>query len=299
MTRLPAVWTRLRRVGTRGSQRMRRRVVPRLVLAGAAALIVVIVGAAGMRFPAPAASATFAVAPTPNTTRSTFRLGLFNIRRFKGVDGRADPERTARSVQGCDLVALNEVGGAGWFDDKTQSDVLGDLLHLHSFFFPTERRFGKDSFGNGLLTKLPVASWQSERLASPQAGAYRQLVEAKVFIGDRPVTLFVTHLENGADRSVQLATVLKQFAETPPPVILAGDLNTRISDPQLRATIDSNAVDAIAGPAKRRDPLRRDWILTRGVKVVDSGSVDYGASDHRAYWADLELPDATTTTSGN
>jgi len=299
MTRLPAVWTRLRRVGTRGSQRVRRRVVRRLIFAGVVALVVVIVGAAGMRYPAPAASATFAVAPTRNMTRSTFRLGLFNIRRFKGMDGRADPERTARSIQGCDLVALNEVGGAGWFDDETQSDVLGDLLHMHAFFFPTERRFGKDSFGNGLLTKLPLASWQSERLASPRAGAYRQLVEAKVLIGDRPITLFVTHLENGVDRSVELAAVLKRFANAAPPVILAGDLNTRISDPQLLATIDSDAVDAIAGPEKRRDPLRRDWILTRGVKVVDSGSVDYGASDHRAYWADLELPDATTSTSGD
>lgn len=299
MTRLPAVWASLRRFGTGGPRRTHRPVVRGLLFASVAVLVVVIAGAAGMRYPAPAESATFAVSPTPNTTRSTFRLGLFNIRRFKGSDGRADPERTARSIQGCDLVALNEVGGAGWFDDKTQSDLLGNLLHMHAFFFPTERRFGKDSFGNGLLTKVPLASWQSERLASPRAGAYRQLVEVKVLVGDRPVTLLVTHLENGVDRAVQLAAVLKRFAETPPPVILAGDLNTRISDPQLHATIDSDTVDAIAGPAERRDPLRRDWILTRGVKVVDSGAVDYGASDHRAYWADLELPDATTTTSGD
>jgi len=177
--------------------------------------------------------------------------------------------------------------------------VLGKLLDMKAYFFPTERRYGHDDFGNGLLTRLPLASWRSEPLASPRTGSNRQLVETRVLIGDRPVTLIITHVDNGADRAVQLAAVLKRFADTPPPVILAGDLNTRIADPQLQKAIDSDALDAIAKPAKQRDPLRRDWILIRGLDAVGSGSVDYGASDHRAYWVDVRLPKAAHDASGD
>ena len=73
------------------------------------------------------------------------------------------------------------------------------------------------------------------------------------------------------------------------PAILLGDLNSDAGDPQIRRLLATpgvtDAVGKILGP---RDQPRIDWIITRGLRCVDAGIRDSGASDHQAVWAELE-----------
>ena len=110
------------------------------------------------------------------TPRDSFRVGTFNIHGCTGADGRRDVDRVADCLRDLDFVALNEVHGPRLWESDNQAALLGRRLGVPWLFAPATRDWHAIDFGNGLLTSLPVESWQRIPLAANNGRGYRNAV---------------------------------------------------------------------------------------------------------------------------
>jgi endonuclease/exonuclease/phosphatase family metal-dependent hydrolase len=247
--------------------------------------------------PAGPASGTELNGPPPTATApAAFTVAAFNIHGGEGDDGRTDLARVAADLEGADLAGLNEVHWAGAFSERSQAAELGKKLGMAWRFAPTERRAWAASFGNAVLTRLPVEHWQRIPLAHSHGRAPRNILHLRVRGPDGPINVLVTHIDLRADHDEQLRTAIALFESLAPPVILMGDLNTTARDPQLADLLDRPGVAFAPADARTvTDKKRVDWIIVRGLDVLESSARDTPASDHPVVRARL----ATQATHGS
>lgn len=223
------------------------------------------------------------VITTQPTTKPVLRIASYNINsaQQRGIDAIASELKTF------DLVGLQEVRGS--LTGESQAEQLGAIAGLNALFAPTERTMFHDSFGNAVLTRLPIESWQRIPLPGTQSSGHRNVLVLRTRLGDRPLTVMVTHIDRVIDRAEQLQFLWELFDRTAGPVVLMGDFNTRRDDPLLHRYRNgtTEALEAI-GLLPEND--RIDWIFTRGVRVLDAGVRDNGASDHPLVWAEMTTP---------
>ena len=268
-----------------------RRKYRRIVAAGALGLA--IVGLAGsQRTAAPPRSGRSLmgrIAAPPGET-APLRVGTFNIRGGKGLDGRRDLRRTAECLRSLDLVGLNEVHGEAPWQPQDQAEQLGVKLGRAWLFAPTERRWWRDSFGNGVLASVPVTHWQAIPLPRQGSGGFRNVLLLKTPYRGRTIHIAITHVDQKDDREAQLRAVIELFLSLAEPAILMGDLNSNADDPQIQRLLTAEGVeDPLAHFAAAGRPKRVEWILTRGLHTTDAGRVATAASDHPCVWAALTL----------
>jgi endonuclease/exonuclease/phosphatase family metal-dependent hydrolase len=222
---------------------------------------------------------------------SRFRIATFNIHGARGADERYDFDRTARQLAGFDLIGLNEVHGASLLAPLDQAEQLGDQLGLAWLFAPTERRWGRDDFGNGLLCRRADVAWQRMPLPKPSSRSNRNFIWARLPVGEQVINVLVTHLERGdtSERHLQLQSLGELFLSLAGPAVLMGDLNSTADDPQLQRLLAEPGVRDALTEKQHTSPQRIDWILVRGLRVLDAGLVESGASDHPLAWADLQI----------
>ena len=278
-------------------QRRSKRLVELLVLIGFFAVGLSTSGVHSPSSAGPATGLTFELPrdlPLPeHQPRNRLRVAQFNIHSGVGSDGHFDLERTAQLLSGYDWVGLNEVRGSGYqFQYMPQAEQLARLLKLPFLFAPTEQQWLRDSFGNAALTSLPTQHFQRIPLPRSRGRGYRNLLLTRVRLPAGPVTILVTHLDRTVDRAEQLRTIHELFTALAPPVVLMGDLNTTADDPQIQAWLSEpgviDALDERNDPPAQTQRDRIDWILVRGLKVLNSGLVTTPASDHPLVWAELE-----------
>lgn len=236
-------------------------------------------------------------APPP---RATLRIGTFNIHGGKGLDGRRDLDRTAACLASLDFVALQEVHGPALWQTANQAQTLGARLGMAWLFAPSARTWLCLDAGNGCLSNLPVGGWQRIPLVRREDRTYRNAVLLELQHFGRTIHVVATHLNKTClpERAAHLREAIGLFLAVREPAILLGDLNTPADDPQLAALLATpGVIDAVRQapphPTATADDLQRiDWILVRGLRVVDAGLIDRGASDHPLVWAELDCPKA-------
>ena len=277
------------RPGGRGGFRRGRAVVLSAILAGAAVLLYV----GQLRYPADPASGrgindlTLAQQPGDSTSRA-FHVATFNIHSGVGRDGQRDLTRTAGNLADADFIGLNEVQGSLPWRSGNQARTLGESLRRGWLFAPTERRWWCEHFGNGILSRVPVGAWERVPLAGTQSKGHRNMLVAEATVEGRPVRIIVTHIARGVNRNAQLTQVLRAFLDLPPPCVLMGDFNTRADEEPLKNLLHQPSVIDAVGQSKA-GAGRIDWILVRGLTVLNAGLRDNGASDHPCAWAELQL----------
>jgi endonuclease/exonuclease/phosphatase family metal-dependent hydrolase len=239
--------------------------------------------------------------PAPQSSR--LRVASFNIQSGRGDDGRTDLARTSLLLPSFDLIGLNEAQGhvVRLARPADQVQELAALLRLPWLFAASERRWWTDDFGNGLLCGWPVEHWSIIPLPGERASGYRNLVHARVHWNDDvTMNVLITHLDHTTDRTAQLAMVSETFLAMQEPVILMGDLNTRGSEPALKALLGrAGVIDPIGDTPQLASSERIDWILVRGLTALDGGVTPTKASDHPLVWAELELPPLPTVERAN
>ncbi len=234
--------------------------------------------------------ALFGQATTRPSTRPSLRISTFNIHSGIGAAGKRDLSKTARTLQGFDIVALNEVQGHLFTSPASQAEELGNMLDMAWLFAPTERRFWRDDFGNGLLSRLPAKQWMRIPLDSQVSGGCRNVLLTTLQLGDQTIRVLVTHVSRKEQRADHLRAVLDLFMSLQEPAILAGDLNSTADVKELASVLANPGVhDTLRDVMGAKTPARIDWILTRGLKTIDAGIVEEGSSDHAMYWAELEI----------
>jgi len=214
-----------------------------------------------------------------------FRVSTYNIRRGKGDDGIRDIRRTATNLFNADIIALNEVAGA--WDGSNQAQQLGKILDMGWLFAPTQRRWYRDYFGNGFLSLFPVKTWTVMPLVYANNGRHRNLVTTRLQVGDHSVYILTTHLDISSVREDQLSYVIDQFRRYKS-AILMGDLNTNSDNLQLIQLFDSGGAKDAIKLALGEPKKRKDWIITRGFRVIEGGFMERGISDHPCFWVELE-----------
>ncbi|MBS0261700.1 MAG: endonuclease/exonuclease/phosphatase family protein [Planctomycetes bacterium] len=279
-----------------------RRLLPRALWAGAFLLVLGGTWVASWRIPAGAATgehlATGETARAPHDQpqapdRTTWRVATWNIHSGKGRDGRLDLQRIARQLAECDFVGLNEVRGTTGWTGPNQAEILGRTLNAGWLFHAYERRWGRDDFGNGVVSRSPVTAWERQPLPCTSVKGHGNIIRHTVTWNAQSIQILVTHIDRQADRRVQLRQACEQFLSLPAPAILMGDLNTTASDAELASLLATpGVVDVMARSAPPPSADRIDWILARGLECVAAGLIDHGESDHPLLWADLRLPDS-------
>lgn len=224
-------------------------------------------------------------------TRPVIRVATLNI--HAGLDSR-DPARlsdVAKSLQNFDVVGLNEVVGRRPWRNYNQAQMLANQLSAPYLFAPSEREWWCDHFGNAIFCRLPVRRWERTPLSASPRRQPKCLVVSEVELGQAVVTVLVTHLDHAKDQGSQLKEVADRFLSAKGPAVLMGDLNVRPADGPLRELLAKpGVVDALSSVLQDRAPGDRvDWILCKGARVLDSGLVDTGASDHPLVWAELAV----------
>ncbi len=228
--------------------------------------------------------------PRPATPMQTirFRAAAFNIHSGRGVGGNENLAETAKVVEGFDLVGLNEVRGPSLLHSQNQAEELGLKLGMAPIFGPSERRWYIASFGNGMLSRFPISSWQSRPMRVEGKHSYRAVILARVAIGTVAVAVIVVHVERGEMRDSQLREIGDLFAQVPAPALLLGDFNAVLFHPELlRISKLPGVIYAVrAEPGSRHG----DHIYAKGLLVRRGGIVSNDASDHPLVWAELEYP---------
>ena len=257
------------------------------------------VWSASLRTPAPAALGHDLTRPgnDPNQAeqgqdKDSFRIATYNIQRAKGTDGQRDIGRIAAVLTNMDVVGLNELAGRSLRGLPDQAEQLGRRLHRGWLFAPNQRRWYRDSFGNGCLSRLPVNAWHNEPLPYDKdtSQSFRNLLTLHTRIRDSDIVIMVTHLDRRDIRTMQLHYVLDRFQQYSKAVLM-GDLNSMADDPQLTALLtDPVNQDAIGTHLNETDdPERVDWIIVRGLNVISCGFNPRGPSDHPCYWVDVTV----------
>jgi endonuclease/exonuclease/phosphatase family metal-dependent hydrolase len=227
-----------------------------------------------------------------NNRVARFRVATYNIHRGKGLDGVRDLKRTAAVLKWADIIGINEAAGPSFFGEPNQVAQLGRMLEMGWLFAANQYRWYHLYFGNGLLSRFEVTRWFNEPLIYNEASGrgLRNLITAQIPLGSKNITVMVTHLDRSPIRDAQLRYVIREFKQYQR-VILMGDLNTSIDNPQLQALLEDNTVtDAIdAALGDDRPKAKGDWIITRGFRVLDGGMIPTGVSDHPCFWVDLEI----------
>jgi len=213
-------------------------------------------------------------------------LASLNIHSCVNTSDRYDPAGTAALLGGYDLISLHECRGDGpWW--KNNPETLGDLVGMQSLFMPTEIWWWRNWFGNGMLTRIKIDSWETTSLPSGHRMAYRQYTVFKVPFGAKTLSVIMTHVGKKSDRAEQFKVVEEKFMSLPEPCILMGDMNTRPYDP-LVVDLLAKGVEDPVGQRLTYPRDRVDYIFTRGVKWTDAGLVENTASDHPLVWLEIE-----------
>lgn len=223
--------------------------------------------------------------------KKSFRIGTFNIHGCKGLDGRRDVDRVAACLRGLDVVALNEVRGPRLWEKTDQAARLAERQGMAWLFAPSQRNWHCVELGNGLVSVLPVASWQRTPLDRRSGRGYRNAVHAEVQHRGRTVHVLLTHIARSdvEERQQQLAAVITMYLALPEPAVLLGDLNSHADDPQLACLLALPGVgDPVGEKLGEKAPRRIDWIITRGLRMLDAGLLENDASDHPLVWAEVE-----------
>lgn len=257
-----------------------------------AVLLIFVVVDANTPVPGIAAYGENINAPGNWTEANTDRIvvATYNIRRSKDEDNERDITRAADVLRDAeaDIIGLNELSGTLFYGLADQAAQIGGMLQAGWLFAPAYELFYQPHFGNGLVSRFSVSSWQIHPLFAEQDSSYRNMIIATIPIADTTLTTLTTHLDRSAVRDRQLEQVLARFASLPSPAVLIGDLNTRVDDDRLSAFLEKPAyTDAIFTALGQTHDV--EWIISKGLHVKSGGSQPAGVSDHPAYWVEFSI----------
>ncbi|MDX1693320.1 MAG: endonuclease/exonuclease/phosphatase family protein [Ketobacteraceae bacterium] len=233
----------------------------------------------------------------------SLRLLSYNLHRFVGMDGLADPERVVQVIRhiDADIIAVQELGWAQASDTGSTSafDWLQDALDMPGVMATTFSD-SRGPYGLAVFSRLPVLAQQERDLSVPGREP-RKALEVTFNWHALPVQVIGVHLGLGAaERRRQMASIWNalsaQNSDGKAAQVLMGDFNEwRPWAAMLRQ------LRSAFGPAPRLStfparwpslPLDRIWvrgcIQPTGVNTERSAEARV-ASDHLPLYSDIML----------
>ncbi len=227
-------------------------------------------------------------APIAETAAGTFRLFSYNVHQGANDAGWIDLEGLAAAIEADnpDVAALQEVTRGQLANGSTDTaSWLSRRLRMPFVFTPATT-----GYGNALLTRLPILTWDDGPLPRGDAEPRRYL-RTQLDIGSaEPITVIVTHLHHisARNRIPQVERLLEVW-NSAPRTILVGDLNAAPDSTEIMMLLDAGLVSAqdVTGHgdlftfSSTYPRLRIDWILgSPDITFRDFAIPATTASDH-------------------
>lgn len=212
-----------------------------------------------------------------------------------------------------DILALNEVRSTDYYIHQDEQ-IAKKLGYKYSFFCPAiwfEKDNGGGDYGNALLSNYPIL--RARTILIPDAPEKnpalkwevidktyyetRVLLKATILINGEEIDVFVAHFGLAPSEQKNVLSVLKcELKKSQNRCILMGDLNsipgsdTIAQLEELLNNVQPENVSEDYYTWRLKDPRKLDYIMvSESIKATDMGTIDSDASDHKPYWADLEL----------
>lgn len=243
------------------------------------------------------------------------KIMSFNIASGQTLDGRLDLKLTASAIEEADvdIAGLQEVDQH--FSQRTdftdQVKWLSKRLNMHAAFGPnlsinpTDSRWPMHSYGNALLSRHPIISFQNhllEKVGSGTESEQRGLLEAIVEVDGVPIAFFNTHLSlRKRQLELNVEELLEIMRRKDMPVILTGDFNAEPNSAPMKR-IGQEYTNVFGSAALYPETYKKqgdhgqeiDFIFcSRHWHVLHAGTVETEASDHRPVLAILQLHSET------
>jgi endonuclease/exonuclease/phosphatase family metal-dependent hydrolase len=225
---------------------------------------------------------------------SSLRVATFNIHAGVGRDGIRDLGRTAAALTDLDVAALQEVRNPLLGFKGPQVSDVANKLGMAWLFVPAEKRWWRNDYGNGLLTRVPLTDCVRIPLPTPSRQRFRAALLTNFSYQGRTVHVVAVHIDKDMEQNthdIQLRTVFDLFLSLQEPAILLGDLNEFGTHPEIVRLLGTagvhNALADIPRPTVKSDPI--DWIITRGFRTVRAEWRPTPSSDHPVACAELQL----------
>ena len=229
---------------------------------------------------------------------TTFNIQHCAVFPTENVDFDAYAEKI-RSFD-ADVIGLNEVRGAGVQEDyRAQAAILAEKTGYRYYFAKATEIGAGNPYGNAVLTRLPVRSFETIPIPDPVPRGYDGYYETrcvlKMTLAQPDVTFFITHFGlNPDEHENAVKTVLDNLGDGN--AVLMGDLNVTPDSPII-ARIREKMTDAataaddplLSFPSDKPD-RKIDYIFTKGNIRARSCRVVPGVlSDHLPLAAELEV----------
>lgn len=234
--------------------------------------------------------------------QAPLRVATFNIHAGVGRDGIRDLGRTATALADLDVAALQEVRNPLLGFHGPQVHDVANRLGMAWLFVPAEKRWWRNDYGNGFLTRLPVTDCVRIPLPTPSRQRFRAALLANFPFHGRTVHLLAVHIDKDMEQNThdhQLHTVVDLFLSLQEPAILLGDMNDVSTHPEIVRLLKMpgvhSALAEVPRPPVKSDPI--DWIFTRGFRTVHAEWRPTPSSDHPVACASLELSEAARVAS--
>lgn len=195
-----------------------------------------------------------------------------------------------------DIVGLNEMRGFGPLPGYTaQTDKLGRLTGMNSYFGRAISVAGLAPYGNGLLSKYPILSVKTVKIPDPKVKTGQEMYETRCIIcavidAGEKYTVIITHMGLNLDERKNAVEMLMKLAPSERCIIM-GDFNCTPESEELRPLFERfDCSDTSEYTFPSDEPrIKIDYIFTsRDIIVKDRGVSPNIVSDHRSLWIEIE-----------
>ena len=210
-----------------------------------------------------------------------------------------------------DILGLNEVRAKhGVFTQ--QNEEIADALGYDYTFFGAATNINGGDYGNAFVSRYPIL--HAEVITVPDApekdpdvpyqeidGVYyetRSIIKATILVKDKKLDVFVTHFGLAPSEQENMMKTLKDaLKQKENRCVLMGDFNCTPDDAHINelARIVNNAEAGTITPddytfASYKPDRKIDYIMVeKDIQVEKYGTIDSTASDHRPYFAEVEI----------
>ena len=199
-----------------------------------------------------------------------------------------------------DVVGLNEMRGQGNDPEyEAQMQILAELTGMKYFYFAKAIDVpGKGPYGNGILSKIPLAKVENIMIPDPEEKTYRWDYETRCILKaqlESGATLLITHMGlNPDEHENAVRTVVENLEDER--CVLMGDFNMRPENPTLQPIFDRMVDTAIMFDEEKKsfpsdNPNRKiDYVfVSSDVKILEADIPSIVVSDHRPYTVVVEF----------
>ena len=227
------------------------------------------------------------------------RVVSFNIHHGTvGRRGRVDPDQLGEVCASfdADVIALQEVDRGTYRARRADLAAVAAAACRMDHVFGASRWFPGGAYGNALLVRGTIASWEVVPLPKVPARRFwqerRTFLQAEVVVGGLDLWVACTHLAVAPRIStVQLDAITDVVAFAPSPKLVLGDFNRELDRvaPQFRAIAMPVAEHSPTFPARRPDQTIDHVAVSADLEVRGAVVQRTSMSDHAALVVDLEL----------